>query len=192
MDTSKIVGEKIKRLREEKSLTIDELAQRSGLGVEQIGRIEENIDIPSLAPLIKIARVLGVRLGTFLDDEDETGPVVCRKGEVGDTISFSNNAIHSRKHMEYHSLSKSKANRHMEPFIIDVMPTDDSDFVLSSHEGEEFIMVMEGVMEISYGENIYLLEEGDSIYYDSIVPHHVHAYEGRSAKILAVVYTPVG
>ena len=99
--------------------------------------------------------------------------------------------INSRKHMEYHSLSKSKADRHMEPFIIDVAPTDDSDFVLSSHEGEEFIMVMEGTMEISYGKHTYLLEEGDSIYYDSIVPHHVHAYEGQAAKILAVIYTPI-
>ena len=163
MDTSKIVGEKIKALREDKSISIEELAQRSGLAIEQIERIENNIDIPSLAPLIKIARVLGVRLGTFLDDQDEVGPVVCRKKEAKDAISFSNNAIHSRKHMEYHSLSKSK----------------------------EFIMVMEGIMEISYGKNTYLLEEGDSIYYDSIVPHHVHAYEGQAAKILAVVYTPI-
>ena len=137
MDTSKIVGEKIKALREDKSISIEELAQRSGLAIEQIERIENNIDIPSLAPLIKIARVLGVRLGTFLDDQDEVGPVVCRKKEAKDAISFSNNAIHSRKHMEYHSLSKSKADRHMEPFIIDVMPTEDTDFVLSSHEGEE-------------------------------------------------------
>ena len=181
MDTSKIVGEKIKALREDKTITIEELAQRSGLAIEQIERIENNIDIPSLAPLIKIARVLGVRVGTFLDDQDEVGPVVCRKKEAKDAISFSNNAIHSRKHMEYHSLSKSKADRHMEPFIIDVMPT----------EGEEFIMVMEGIMEISYGKNTYLLEEGDSIYYDSIVPHHVHAYEGQAAKILAVIYTPI-
>ena len=141
MDTSKIVGEKIKALREDKSISIEELAQRSGLAIEQVERIENNIDIPSLAPLIKIARVLGVRLGTFLDDQDEVGPVVCRKKEAKDAISFSNNAIHSRKHMEYHSLSKSKADRHMEPFIIDVMPTEDTDFVLSSHEGEEFIMV---------------------------------------------------
>ena len=176
MDTSKIVGEKIKSLRESQSISMEELAQRSGLAIEQIERIENNIDLPSLAPLIKIARVLGVRLGTFLDDQDENGPVVCRKSEAKDSISFSNNAIHSRKHMEYHSLSKSKADRHMEPFIIDVAPTDDSDFVLSSHEGEEFIMVMEGTMEISYGKHTYLLEEGDSIYYDSIVPHHVHAY----------------
>lgn len=191
MDTTKIVGEKIKALRENKSITIEELAQRSNLAIEQIERIENNIDIPSLAPLIKIARVLGVRLGTLLDDQDETGPIVCRRQEVKETISFSNNAIQSRRHMEYRSLSRSKADRHMEPFMIDVAPTKDSDFILSSHEGEEFIIVMQGIMEISYGDTAYILEEGDSIYYDSIIPHHVHAFEGQAAKILAVIYTPV-
>ncbi len=191
MDTTKFVGEKIKSLRETKNITIEELAERSGLALEQVHRIEDNIDLPSLAPLIKIARVLGVRLGTFLDDQSELGPVVCRKKEMPDSISFSNNAIQSRRHMQYHSLSKSKADRHMEPFIIDVEATPDVDFILSSHEGEEFIMVMEGIMEISYGKNTYILEEGDSIYYDSIVPHHVHAYEGQPAKILAVIYTPI-
>ena len=190
MDTSKIVGEKIKALRENQGISLEQLAERAGLAIEQIDRIENNIDLPSLAPLIKIARVLGVRLGTFLDDQEELGPVVCRKREATDSISFSNNAIQSRKHM-YHSLSKSKADRHMEPFIIDVTPTDDNAFVLSSHEGEEFIMVMSGTMEISYGKHTYLLEEGDSIYYDSIVPHHVHAYQGQAAKILAVIYTPI-
>lgn len=79
MDTSKIVGEKIKSLRESQSISIEQLAERSGLAVEQIERIENNIDLPSLAPLIKIARVLGVRLGTFLDDQDETGPAICRQ-----------------------------------------------------------------------------------------------------------------
>ena len=78
MDTSKIVGEKIKSLRESQSISIEQLAERSGLAVEQIERIENNIDLPSLAPLIKIARVLGVRLGTFLDDQDETGPEIGR------------------------------------------------------------------------------------------------------------------
>lgn len=190
MDTSKIVGEKIKTLRTNKGMSVEELADRSGLAVDQIQRIEENIDLPSLAPLIKIAKVLGVRLGTFLDSNVEEGPVVCRRSGQTDTISFSNNGLHAQRHMRYHSLSKSKADRHMEPFIIDVEATAESDFVLSSHEGEEFIMVLDGVMEISYGKNTYILEQGDSIYYDSIVPHHVHAYEGRAAKILAVVYTP--
>lgn len=191
MDTNKIVGEKIKSLREEKGLSREELARQSGIGIEQIERIESNIDLPSLAPLIKIARVLGVRLGTFLDEQQENGPVVCRKDEVMNSIEFSNNAIQSRKHMTYHSLSRSKADRHMEPFIIDVMPTDDTDFVLSTHEGQEFILVMEGTMEITHGRNNYILNEGDSIYYDSIVPHHVHGYKGQAAKILAVIYTPI-
>lgn len=192
MDTSKIVGEKIKSLREKRGMAQEELGRQSGLPLEQVQRIEDNIDLPSLAPLIKIARVLGVRMSTLLDEQEEQGPVVCKAAGEPDVISFSNNEIHSRRHMRYHSLSRSKADRHMEPFIIDVEATTDSDFVLSSHEGEEFIMVMEGTMEISYGEKVYILEKGDSIYYDSIVPHHVHAYEGQAAKILAVVYTPLG
>ena len=147
--------------------------------------------MPSLAPIIKISLVLGVRLGTFLDDQDETGPAICRKTEAKDTISFSNNAIQSRKHMEYHSLSQDKSGRHMEPFLIDVAPSEDGvDFVLSTHEGEEFIYVLEGVLEINYGKNTYILEEGDSIYYDSIVAHHVHAAADNTAKILGVIYTP--
>lgn len=90
MDCTNIIGEKIKSLRIAKEISIEELAERSGLAVEQIRRIEENIDIPSLAPLIKIARTLGVRLGTFLDDQiNETGAVICRHGEEDDTISFS-------------------------------------------------------------------------------------------------------
>lgn len=192
MDHTKVVGEKIKSIRETKAISVAELAERSGLAEEQINRIETNKDLPSLAPLIKIARVLGVRLGTFLDDQPvEQGPVVCRKNEACDTIGFSNNTTQARRHMQYRSLSKSKVDRHMEPFIIDVAATSDTDFTLSSHEGEEFIMVMKGIMEISYGKNTYVLEEGDSIYYDSIVPHHVHALNGQAAQILAVVYTPI-
>ena len=192
MDQTKIVGEKIKSLRETKQISLSELAERTGLAEEQINRIESNVDIPSLAPLIKIARALGVRLGTFLDDQDEVGAVVCRKEELNNsTISFSNNAMNARTHMQYHSLSNSKADRHMEPFIIDIEATDETNYELSSHEGEEFIFVMEGAVEIAYGKKTHVIEAGDSIYYDSIVPHHVHGYQGQAAKILAVVYTPI-
>lgn len=192
MDCTNIIGEKIKSLRTVKEISIEELAERSGLAVEQIRRIEENIDIPSLAPLIKIARTLGVRLGTFLDDQiNETGAVICRHGEEDDTISFSNNAVDARQHLHYHSLSRSKTDRHMEPFVIDIDANQDKEFQLSAHEGEEFIMVLKGTLEINYGKQTYLLEEGDTIYYDSIVPHHVHAFEGQAARILAVIYTPI-
>lgn len=192
MDSTQIVGEKIKSLRETREISVAELAERTALSVEQIERIENNVDIPSLAPLIKIARALGVRLGTFLDDQDEVGAVVCRKQETADaTISFSNNAADARTHMRYHSRSKSKADRHMEPFIIDIEAVGETDYELSSHEGEEFVYVMEGTIEVCHGKNKYVIEAGDTIYYDSIVPHHLHGYQGEAAKILAVVYTPI-
>ena len=129
MDNTKIVGEKIKSLRDTKQISIAELAERTGLAEEQIERIENNVDIPSLAPLIKIARALGVRLGTFLDDQEEVGAVITRKqDDAQGTISFSNNAMNARTHMHYQSLSKSKADRHMEPFIIGIEATDDERF----------------------------------------------------------------
>ena len=192
MGNNKIIGAKIKNIRESKQLSIEEVAERSGLGIEQIERIEGNLDFPSLAPLIKIARVLGVRLGTFLDDQAELGPVVCRKKDSeADGIGFTNNATQGHKHMDYHSLSQDKSGRHMEPFLIEIAPSEEGeDFILSTHEGEEFIYVLNGVVEINYGKNTYILEEGDSIYYDSIVAHHVHAAADNRARILEVVYTP--
>ena len=78
MGNNKIIGAKIKNIRESKQLSIEEVAERSGLGIEQIERIEGNLDFPSLAPLIKIARVLGVRLGTFLDDRPPYGTLLDR------------------------------------------------------------------------------------------------------------------
>lgn len=185
-----IVGSKIKGIRESKNISIEEMAERSGLSIEQINSIENDEYLPSLGPLIKIARALGVRLGTFLDDNDELGPVVCRAENRENSISFSNGIADARKHMEYHSLAKEKAGRHMEPFIIDIHPSESKDFKLSAHEGEEFIYVMSGEVEIVYGKENYSLKEGDSIFYDSIVEHHVHGKPGKAAKILAVVYIP--
>ena len=92
--------------------------------------------------------------------------------------------------MSYHALSQDKSGRHMEPFIIDIEPSHKADFIFSTHEGEEFIYVIAGSIEINYGKNTYILNEGDSIYYDSIVAHHVHANNDHPARILGVIYTP--
>jgi transcriptional regulator with XRE-family HTH domain len=192
MNNHSVIGAKIRGLRETKNLSIEEIAERSGLTVEQIESIETDQNLPSLGPLIKIARALGVRLGTFMDDNDDLGPIVTRAAdrEKDSSISFSNDATDARKHMEYHPLAQQKAGRHMEPFVIDINPEDIPEFQLSAHEGEEFIYVMQGEVEIVYGKETYKLGEGDSIFYDSIVKHHVHGAPGKSAKILAVVYIP--
>jgi transcriptional regulator with XRE-family HTH domain len=181
------VGVKVAQVRESRSLSREQLAERSSLPLELIERIETGGLVPGLSPLIKIARVLGVRLGTFLDGEEQTGPVISRKDHLAQAPRFAGGTRTDRAGMEFHALAPGKIGRHMEPFIVDAQP--DADEQLSSHEGEELLYILEGRVELLYGKESYVLEPGDSIYYDSVVPHQVRAVEAP-AKLLAVVYAP--
>ena len=184
------IGDKIKQIRKSRNIDTGELSLRCNLDKQQIQLIEDNKILPSLAPLIKIARSLGVSLSTFIDDNEKTGPVVTFAEEKNRSASFSNKNLKARSHMDFFALASDKAGRHMEPFIIDIKPDEGNDHKLSSHEGEEFVYVLQGSIEINYGKEVYVLNKGDSIYYDSIVNHNLHAYKNKNAKILAVIYTP--
>jgi transcriptional regulator with XRE-family HTH domain len=182
------VGSRIARIRETRNLTQIQLADRSQLPLELIQEIEQGALIPSLAPLIKIARALGVRLGTFMDDLENVGPVVNRKGQVPKAVRFGGKSKAASSELDFYALAMDKSGRHMDPFLIDLLPASNREFALSSHEGEEFLYVLRGEIEVNYGKDLHRLSEGDSIYYDSIVAHHVHAYGAAPARILAVVY----
>jgi quercetin dioxygenase-like cupin family protein len=191
MKTKNSLGSKIKDYREFRQISRTDLALKANLDENQLECIEEKGIVPSLGHLIKITRALGVRIGTFLDDQDQIGPVVVRAGTEKSSMSFSTKSESTRKHLSFYSLAQDKSGRHMEPFMIDIEPSAHSDYKLSSHEGEEFIYVLKGKVEINYGKELYVLNEGDSIYLDSIVAHNVHAAANQKAKILGVVYYPL-
>lgn len=182
------VGKKVATVRESLSLTAEELAERSGCDPALIRRIEAGEIVPSLAPLIKISRALGVRLGTLLDDATGLGPAITRRDEAAGTTRMKSLATGSTAGtLDFFSLAPGKATKHMEPFLVTVHPGGGA---LSSHEGEEVLFVLEGRIEVAYGKELHTLGPGDSIYYDSIVPHRVSAAGGADARILAVVYAP--
>ena len=185
------IGRKIKEFRRFKQLSINDLALNANLDVSQLEHIEKSGNVPSLGHLIKISRALGVRLGTFIDDHEQIGPVVIQAGNEKTSMSFSTKDERSREHLNFFSLAPDKSGRHMEPFIVEIEPQKEPDYNLSSHEGEEFIYVISGKIEINYGKDIYKLNEGDSIYLDSVVSHNVHTADSKAAKILAVIYAPV-
>lgn len=187
---TKNIGEKIRNFREMRMITLEDLAINSNMDPAQLRKIEKDSVIPSLGPLIRIARALGVRIGTFLDDIGQVGPVLVKAGQEQSSISFASSDPATRQHLNFYSLAADKSGRHMEPFIVEIEPELASDYKLSSHEGEEFIFVLEGEVEINYGKDLYHLSKGDSIYYDSIVSHNVHAGSDKPAKVLAIVYTP--
>jgi transcriptional regulator with XRE-family HTH domain len=184
-------GAKLTTLRESLGLTVEQVAERSGCDVLVIEQLEAGELAPSLAPLIKITRALGCRLGTLLDDDTQMGPVVTRSDELESVTRLKSLETGAADHgqLDFFALAAGKSARHMEPFIIGVQPG--AARALSTHEGEEFIHVLDGGIEVEYGKVTHALGAGDSIYYDSIVPHQVRAAAGGTARILAVVYAPI-
>ena len=185
------VSEKIIALMDTQHISTQNLSDRSGLTVSQIELVLSGEKVPSLGSLIKIARALGVRVGTFLDDTESVGAVVHRKNTREIPVTFSSQLSDANSHLDFYALAGNKADRHMEPFLIEINPSTKVEPILSSHEGEEFIFVMKGSVKIIYGKDIYILNTGDSIYYDSIVEHLVSAANSEPAQILAVVYAPL-
>jgi transcriptional regulator with XRE-family HTH domain len=188
-------GERIAEIRKTYSISREVLAERSGVSVDLIARIEDDAHIPDLAPLIKISRGLGVRLGTLLDDHEQLGPVICRAGEAASSSRFKTglpdnaDAKVGQHGMSFNALAADKNGRHMEPFIVTIEA--DAQQEKSAHEGEEFIFVLEGNLSLEYGMDRETLKQGDSVYYDSIVPHRVFSADSAPVRILAVIYTPV-
>jgi len=171
-------------------MSVHDLAERSQTHEEAIEQLEAGELVPSLAPLLKIARGLDVRLGTLLDDDPHASPTVVRAGQSEAVVRFSGLGPTCLSTLDFFALAQNKKDRHMEPFIIDVHPSVEEECTFSFHEGEEFIYVLAGQIEVSYGNDRYLLAVGDSIYYDSTTAHQVKAAGESDARILAVVYTP--
>jgi quercetin dioxygenase-like cupin family protein len=139
-----------------------------------------------------------------LDDHEELGPVITRAGTAGDAARFITGIPESEKPqsqpggapqpgghqgLTFKALAADKNSRHMEPFIVDIEPSAEQS--KSTHEGEEFIHVLSGNLALEYGSMSDTLHEGDSVYYDSIVPHRVFSADSKPVRILAVIYTPV-
>lgn len=185
------IGAKITELREALLLSPEDLAERCACDIQVIKDLEAGSIAPSLAPLIKITRALGVRLGTLLDDDENIGPVLTRADEYISTTRLKGLETQSDAGgLSFAALAEGKASRHMEPFFITLEPSKEREHTLSAHEGEEWLYALEGPLEIAYGQDVYVLQPGDSIYYDSIVPHQVRSHDGQPAKFVACVYTP--
>lgn len=186
------LGKKIATLRTAHHLSAQDLADRCSCDVSVIEDLESGKAPASLAPLIKITRALGVRLGTLMDDDEAFGPAYISEGQMKEVARVKSlQTANDGNDLSYFSLAAGRPSRHMDPFIITVDPKGETDHELTGHEGEEWLYGMEGCIEIEYGKEIYILHPGESIYYDSIVPHQVRAHNGQKAKFLACVYTPL-
>jgi transcriptional regulator with XRE-family HTH domain len=183
------IGDRIRNFREIKRLSRSELAERSGLDINFIEQVEENSVKPALGTLLKFSRAMGIKMANFLDASVSRDPVVVRSGDIDGvqrTELSSESGVPTS--LIFHHLAQGKIDRHMEPFFIEVLPQPPGQVKVSQHEGEEFIAVVSGEIELQYGKDTYRLKPRDSAYYSSDVPHRIVALNDEKAEIYAVTY----
>jgi transcriptional regulator with XRE-family HTH domain len=182
------LGQRVRRFRKEKDLSIAELSQSSGISTSELEDIEADRSNPPLGILIKLGKALGRRFGSLISG-GRLRPYVVTKSIDLPNVSRLTGPRQTSYGYTYHSLAAEKKDRAMEPFLI-TLSAPKSEILPAAHGGEEFIYVLEGQMEAVVGEAKEVLNPGDSIYYDSKVPHLVRPHGEAPARILAVLFSP--
>jgi mannose-6-phosphate isomerase-like protein (cupin superfamily) len=144
---------------------------------------------PPLATLLRIARGLKVTIHYFFEEEDNSQKLMITHS---DAIPPGLQRVSSgdQRPYTYHSLAQGLRHKHMEPFLIEIDNTTWHDSLLFSHEGEEeFLYVLDGEVELHYGDGRYSLKQGDSAYYDSGIHHGLVATGLSQARVVAVLYS---
>ena len=180
------VGKRVREVRESKGLTLQDISQRTGIEASFLKDIEEGAAAPPLGEVIKLAKALEMKMGYFISGEENRPYTIVRR-EDRKVVSRYDSKKGEHYGYKYVSLAPHKKDRHMEPFMVTLSPSITEE-ERSSHDGQEFICVLKGEMEVRLGEEIHVLGPGDSIYYDSTVPHLVKCHGEKETKILAVLY----
>jgi transcriptional regulator with XRE-family HTH domain len=178
------VGARIRKIREEKGLSLQELSKLTGFEENFLAEIESNAIQPQLGTVIKLSKALDSAFGRLISGVGDRLYSVTRKTERR-TVSRSTSLTGKQHLYTYKSLAPDVKGRHMEALIVQLEQAQEKD--ISVHEGEEFIFVLNGEVELYIGEDRFDLEPGDSVYYLSTTPHFIAAKSGR-ATILAVLY----
>ena len=187
VDLDMPVGRRVREFREQKGLSLADLAQRTGLDQSVLADIEGETASPPLGVLIKLGKALDMKLGTLIATGEDRPYTVVRVGERQAMSRYASQKGTAYGY-SYQALAPQKRNRSMEPFLVTLQKADDL-VEPSSHDGEEFIFVLEGGMEALVGGAVEVLEPGDSIYYDSSEPHLLRPHGEGPTLILAVIYS---
>jgi len=180
----KLINDRIKRLRLSKKITLESLAKITGFTTGYLSRIENSGSAPPISTLSKIAQALEVDVSFFLTEDRADNPrnmTIVRKDDPKELIDRK--ASYGYK---FEALASKKIGKNMEPYIL--YP----DFEYSTvfqHEGEEFFYVLEGEIEFIYGDERFVMEAGDSIYFDAHIPHTGVSKGDKKAKVLIIIYS---
>jgi len=175
------IGGRLRGLRNIMDISTEKMAEDLKLGIDEYLAFERGEHDFSFSFLFNAANILGVDIVDIISGETPklTTCSLVRKGEGFD--------ITRRKAYDYKHLAFTFKNKKAEPFIVTVEPNSGEEVDLHTHEGQEFNYMISGSMEFHLNDMVYQLSEGDSLYFDSSIPHAMKAIGSHPAKFIAVV-----
>lgn len=173
-------GIRIRQLREARGWSLEVLAQETGQSPDFVDKVEKNELTPPVSFLLELARALGVDPGTFLRQEHKTLIRNLR------TQAF----VKRTQNYSYDTLSTGAEKDHLLAFMVTIEPEQAHKPVAYKHDGEEFIFVMEGDLQLTLGSKPHHLKPGESIHFNSNIPHKLKSTSKEPTRCLVVLYTP--
>jgi transcriptional regulator with XRE-family HTH domain len=172
------VGKKIKKERIRKKMSLDRVANETGLSIDYLKKIEAGKEIPPVGTLLQLARALEIDSGFFLR-EQETSLKSRIKAYTKRTENYA-----------YTTLTPGAENKHLKAFKVIIDPMQDHKGVGYQHEGEEFVYVLAGKIELTVGDHVNMLNASESLHFNSGIPHKIRNIGEEKVELIVVVYGP--
>lgn len=184
------LGERIRVLRERKSLSLEALAEKTGLEIDRLRRIEANEEQPIIATLIILSKALGVNVADIFRERPRSKSFeIVRKEDrekVRPLVQPSKSRIFD---YTYELLTIPSDDKHLDCYLIEFPPHQSKrPFLDVTHEGEEFIYLLEGELHGEIAQETFVLKVGDSLFLRSTSPHVFFNPTDRPAKAVTVIY----
>lgn len=181
------IGSRIKAFRTGKGISLESLAQQTGFTKGYLSKVEKSKKSPPVSTLGILAKSLGVSISSILGEEiPRISLCLVRKGERplmagwGDTSGYA-----------YEAIAQQYPGKFMEPFVI-TLPTEPKRRKFFQHNGQEILYVLKGKMHFRHGSDVYILNEGDCVYFDSGVPHLGESCDSEETQCFCVIHAPNG
>ena len=172
------VAEKIRQFRKKKKITLNQVANDTGCSVDYLKKIEAGKVIPPVGTLLQISRALEIDSG-FLLKEQESAVETRVKAYTKRTENYA-----------YTTLTPGAENKHLKSFRVTIDPMKDHKGVGYQHEGEEFVYMLAGHIEVTVGDHVNYLNPGESLHFNSGIRHKLRNIGNEKAELLVVIYTP--
>jgi len=183
------IGQQIRQLRQERRMTLQDLSSETELSKPLLSQIENDQVIPPLATLLRISKALNVPLHTFFQEEDNNQKCLVVRADEENPTRRRPKLEGPPQPYRYQSLAYGKKHKHMEPFLMVFDPHQAEQLSQVQHAGEEFLYLLEGKVELCYGDEVYFLNAGDSAYWDSNELHSLRAVGEKTARGIAIFYS---